>query len=76
MKPTDHETESLRLAQEYSQLPDLKLEELAADSAELTDSARTALKEEIGRRGLSVDFGESPPVAEETEDGFNYLKRL
>ena len=69
MKPTDHETERQRLAQEYSQLPDLKLEELAADSAALTDSALTALKEEIGRRGLNIDFGESPPEAEETEEG-------
>jgi hypothetical protein len=68
MKPRDHETELQRLAQEYSKLPDFQLAELAADSAALTDPARTALKEEIGRRGLNVEFVESQLDAEETEE--------
>jgi hypothetical protein len=67
MKPTDPERERQRLAEEYSNLPDAKLEELAADNFELTDLARKALSEEMERRGLHVDPGPVPADSDESE---------
>jgi hypothetical protein len=45
MKAIDPERERQRLVEEYSNLPDAKLEELAADDYELTDTARKALSQ-------------------------------
>jgi len=54
MEPTDQGKELQRLTELYSSMPDAKLQELAEDSAELTDLAHTALKAEISRRGLKI----------------------
>jgi len=67
MKPTDPERERQRLVEEYSNLPDAKLEELAADDFELTDLARKALSQEMERRGLHVDPEPVPANIVESE---------
>jgi hypothetical protein len=54
MESTDQEKELQRMTELYSSMPDAKLQELAKDSAELTDLAHTALKAEINRRGLKT----------------------
>lgn len=54
MTTIDPEKERSRLAAVYSEMPDLKLEELAAEAHTLTDPAREALREEISRRQLDV----------------------
>lgn len=66
MQPTDPERERQRLVEEYSNMPDAKLEELAADDSELTDAARTTLKDEMERRGLRLDIEPIPTAAEES----------
>jgi hypothetical protein len=68
MKPQDPELERKRLAEEYSNMADAELEELAADCADLTDLARTALNNEIERRGLNFDLQVSQPAKDIIED--------
>ena len=61
MESTDQEKELQRMTELYSSMPDAKLQELAEDSAELTDLAHTALKAELNRRGLKI-VSEGPPM--------------
>jgi hypothetical protein len=61
MESTDQGKELQRLMELYSSMPDAELQELAEDSAELTDLAHTALKAEINRRGLKI-VSEGPPM--------------
>lgn len=68
MEPTDQGNELQRLTQLYSSMPDAKLQELAEDSAELTDLAHTVLKAEINRRGLKI-VSEGPPMETEPVEG-------
>ena len=68
MEPTDQENKLQRLTELYSSMPDAKLQELAEDSAELTDLARTVLKTEINRRGLKI-VSEGPPMETEPVEG-------
>jgi hypothetical protein len=54
MEPTEQEEELQQLTELYSSMAEAELQELAEDSVELTDLARTALKDEIKRRGLKI----------------------
>jgi hypothetical protein len=54
MEPTEHEEELQQLTELYSSMAEAELQELAEDSVELTDLARTVLKDEIKRRGLNI----------------------
>jgi hypothetical protein len=67
MNPTNPESEELRLAEMYSQMSDMQLQELADDSAELSDIAVATLQVEIRRRGLTVE-SEEPSANNETEN--------
>jgi hypothetical protein len=51
------------LAARYREFPDLRLMELAEVQADLTESARTALRAEFARRGLAWPEMEKEPVA-------------
>jgi Putative prokaryotic signal transducing protein len=56
MDSQDDEKERRRLTDLYAHMADTELEAIAADSAELTDAAQQALKDEIARRkGLEMD---------------------
>jgi hypothetical protein len=59
--------ERARLAQLYSQMTDEQVEQIAADSAALTDVAQTALSMELNRRHLAMDPPRMGKVAEEAE---------
>jgi len=61
MESTDKGKELQRLTELYSGMPDAELQELAEDSAALTDLAHTALRAEINRRGLKI-VSEGPPM--------------
>ena len=50
-----------RLAEEYSSMSDERLKELAADYADLTETARTTLKAELRRRGLTMPSEDTTP---------------
>jgi hypothetical protein len=54
MEPIEQEKELQQLKELYSSMADAELQELAEDSVELTDSARTVLRDEIKRRGLKI----------------------
>ena len=60
-----------RLAQLYAGLSDGELEELARDTASLTDEAKDALAAEISRRSLPMEL---PADAEERVAGGNRAK--
>jgi endonuclease YncB( thermonuclease family) len=67
MEPIDPERKRQRLSEVYANMADGELEELAEDYEELTNVARKALKDEIERRGLSIDLDDSPPATDDTE---------
>ncbi len=50
MSGQEHEEERRRITEFYAQMADTELEAIAADSSELTDVARQALRDEIARR--------------------------
>jgi hypothetical protein len=50
MSGQEHEDERRRITELYAQMADTELEAIAADSSELTDVARQALRDEIARR--------------------------
>lgn len=54
MEPTQQEEILQQLTELYASMADTELQELAADSVELTDLARTVLKDEFKRRGLKI----------------------
>lgn len=54
-----------RLAQFYAALTDGELQQLARESASLTEEARTALASEISRRGVAVDASDLTTDAED-----------
>ena len=56
----DPEQERQRLDRLYSGMTPEELEKVAADGAELTDTALASLKTEIARRGLAITANESP----------------
>jgi hypothetical protein len=62
MARIDPEQERQRLIAFYAGQMDGELEKVATQGYELTDLARQALKEEIGRRGLSIQLVEDAPV--------------
>ncbi len=57
---SDPEQERQRLARLYSGMTPEELEKVAADGAELTDTALATLKTEITSRGLAITVNESP----------------
>jgi hypothetical protein len=63
MTRIDPQEEKRRLVEFYRGQMDGELEKVASQAYELTDLAREALKAEIARRGISVQFVESAPVA-------------
>ena len=56
----DPEQERRRLDRLYSGMTPEELESVAADGADLTDTALTSLKTEIARRGLAITLNETP----------------
>ena len=62
MTREDPERERRRLIEFYSQQLDGELEKVAKQAYELTDIARDALRAELARRGLVVEFVEQAPV--------------
>jgi hypothetical protein len=58
MEPPDPEKERQRLLARYSGMPDQQLELLAKEWESLTVPARLALKQEVERRGMHVEFEE------------------
>lgn len=64
MTNQDNERERRRLAEVYAAMTDEELVNIASEAESLTETARLALEEEMGRRanlaGLNVD-GQAPP---------------
>lgn len=60
MATLDPDRERQRLLDFYARQMDDELEALAAEAYQLTDPARSALKDELARRGLTVELGEDP----------------
>ena len=58
MEPLDPENERIRLLVRYSSMADQQLENLAADWESLTFAARLALKQEMKRRDMHIEFEE------------------
>ena len=65
---SDPEPERQRLARLYSGMTPEELEKVAADGAELTDTALTILKTEITRRGLAITVNEAPAGVDVLEE--------
>lgn len=61
MVQSDPEQERLRLAELYSHQTDEELQAIAAQAYELTELARTLLRGELAKRGLTVPVLEYPP---------------
>ena len=61
MSRIDPQQERARLVETYSRQTDAELVEVAAQAYELTDVARTALRAELTKRGLSAPAVEYPP---------------
>ncbi len=68
MEPKDQEQERQLLAEVYSNMSDAELKKLAAEKEDLTDLAYATLKDEMKRRGLSIDLENSPPILEKIEN--------
>jgi len=66
MAPIDQEQERRRLAAQYAAETDGELASVAEQAHDLTDIAREALRDELGKRGLYVGQMEEP--APETAD--------
>jgi hypothetical protein len=62
MAMIDPDQERRRLAEFYSQQMDGELEKVAGQAYELTELALEALRTEIAKRGLGVEFVEDAPV--------------
>jgi hypothetical protein len=62
MAKLDPEQERRRLAEFYAGQLDGELEKVAAQTYELTEVARDALRAEMSRRGLEFTLLEQPPV--------------
>lgn len=60
MATVDPERERQRLADSYAGQMDDELKAIATKAYQLTDRARTALKQELARRRLTVELGEDP----------------
>ena len=65
MARIDSEQERRRLIDFYAGQMDGELEKVASQAYELTDLARTALRTELVRRGLSAELVETAPVGAE-----------
>lgn len=64
----DPEQERQRLARIYSGMTPEELEKVAADGADLTDTALATLKTEIARRGLAIAVNETPADVDVLEE--------
>lgn len=60
-------SEQQRLAQHYASMTEEELQAVAAAAVSLTDSARQALQNEIGRRGLAIVLNDREPGQEVLE---------
>ena len=60
---TTHADERARLTALYSEMSDGELQQIAGDSASLTDVAQTVLSAELRRRSLDFPPSESNPGA-------------
>jgi hypothetical protein len=67
MDTRDPEGERRRLINLYARMTDGELEELASDPTTLTDTAYSALLNEIKQRGLVFDSAPSQPIVEDRE---------
>jgi hypothetical protein len=67
----EHANEAQRLAEYYRQMFDGELLNLAADSADLTETARQALESEMKKRGLNEKPAVSPTHKDSGSDHFN-----
>jgi hypothetical protein len=68
MTPIDPEQERRRLAEQYAAETDGELASVAEQAHDLTDIAREALRDELGKRGLYVGQMEEPaPESAEAE---------
>ena len=64
----DPEQERQRLDRLYSGMTPEELEKVAADGADLTDTALATLKTEISRRGLAIAVNETPADVDVLEE--------
>jgi len=62
MPPSNNEKERWRLARLYGQMSEGELEKLAEDAGSLSETAKSALKFEIAKRGLQVQLREHVPT--------------
>src|SRR5579871_1176083 len=62
MAKVDPEQERRRLAEFYAGRLDGELEKVAGEAYELSDLARSLLKAELEKRGLTIQLAEQPPV--------------
>jgi hypothetical protein len=67
MESVDPERERQRLLELYSEMDEGQLDELAGQWDSLTDAAREALKQEVERRGLYIEFEEGRKAQEPPE---------
>src|SRR6266436_3509279 len=68
--------ERVRLSRLYSEMSDGELEQVAADSASLTDIARNTLANEMQRRALNVELPDVPEVKEDSQIVFRSLTTI
>lgn len=64
----DPEQERQRLGRLYSGMTPEELEKVAADGADLTDTALASLKTEIAKRGLAITVNEAPAGVDVLEE--------
>jgi hypothetical protein len=64
----DPEQERQRLDRLYSGMTTEELEKVAADGADLTDTALASLKTEIAKRGLAIAVNETPAGVDVLEE--------
>jgi hypothetical protein len=69
MEPIDPEFRHQQIAEAYSRMPDEQLQAIAADYADLTETACAALRAEMERRGLQMPSADSPPTVDDVEEG-------
>lgn len=67
MARLDSEEERQRLVKLYAGMSDGELEKVAADGGSLTDAAREALRQELTRRGSTIQVDDPPSGSDQVE---------
>jgi DNA-directed RNA polymerase subunit M/transcription elongation factor TFIIS len=76
MNPADRQEEHRRLSEQYREMPDEELENIASEAYDLTEVAQECLRFEISSRGLKIPLKLTGPSDDEpeplppTDDGF------